>query len=169
MREDWSRLILVTRKLIMTKLTIEPEPVRPKHDFFVSYTSVDQAYAMWITHWLELAQYRVIYQKRDFRPGENFVLRMDDALKTARKIIMVLTDDYVDAPFPQSEWASMFAQDPQGMQRKLIPVRVKRCALKGLLKPLIYIDLADLSDELEAAQTSSRDTSGRRSMGWGQA
>jgi TIR domain-containing protein len=126
----------------------EPDAVRPQYDFFVSYTQVDEPFATWIVHWLELARYHVIYQKRDFRPGDNFVLRMHDATRAARKTIMVLSKSYLDASFPKSEWASVFAQDPVGTQRRLIPVRVEHCTPDGLLKPLIYIDLVNLSDEL---------------------
>jgi hypothetical protein len=128
----------------------EPDPIHAQYDFFISYNQHDEPHAEWIRHWLEVARYRVIYQKRDFRPGENFVLKMHEASIAARKTIMVLSKDYIDASFPQSEWAAAFAKDPKGTQRKLIPIRVKDCTLDGLLKSLIYIDLVNTSNEIEA-------------------
>jgi hypothetical protein len=127
-----------------------PAVVRPQIDFFISYNHHDEEYAEWIGHWLEVARYEVRYQKRDSRPGENFILKMNDASKAARKTIMVLSAHFIDADFPQSEWAAALAQDPKGTQRKLIPVRVKDCKLEGLLKPLIYVDLLDIPSELDA-------------------
>lgn len=129
---------------------MEPDAVRAQYDFFISYNKTDEPHAEWIAHWLEIAGYEVIYQKRDFRPGENFVLKMHDASIAASRTIMVLSKSYLDASFPQSEWAAAFAQDPKGMQRKLIPVRVKVCKPDGLLRDLIYIDLADEPDEISA-------------------
>jgi TIR domain-containing protein len=130
------------------------QPVnRPKDDFFVTYTEEDEGWATWISWWLERVQYRVIYAKWDFRPGENFVLRMNDAARNARKTIMVLSEKYLEAHFIQPEWASRFASDPTGMGKELIPIRVKPCTPTGLLKPLIFIDLVGVESELEAVIT----------------
>ena len=45
----------------------------------------------------------------------------------------------------QPEWAAAFARDPQGQERVLIPIRVKKCKPEGLLKTIIYVDLVNLS------------------------
>jgi hypothetical protein len=55
-----------------------------------------------------------IIQAWDFRPGENFVLWMQQAAKQAITTIAVLSQDYLQASFTQPEWAAAFAQDPQG-------------------------------------------------------
>src|ERR1022692_1848443 len=55
--------------------------------------------------------------------------------------IAVLSPDYLAAAFTQPEWASAFAKDPTGQDRKLVPVRVRECRPKGLLATLVYIDL----------------------------
>ena len=127
--------------------------IRPPDDFFITYTGVDERWAEWIACWLEIAQYRVVFQKWDFRPGENFVLRMHHATQTARKTIMVLTSRYLEAQFTQPEWAARFAQDPTGLGRRLIPVRVQPCRPSGLLAALNYLDLVGIENELEAALT----------------
>jgi hypothetical protein len=46
---------------------------------FLSYTGTDQAWAEWIAQTLEQAGYSVILQAWDFRPGDNFIQRMDEA------------------------------------------------------------------------------------------
>lgn len=127
-------------------------PIRAPDDFFITYTKVDEEWAEWIAFWLETAGYRVVFQKWDFRPGENFALRMHQAAKTCKKTIMVLTAAYLEAQFTQPEWAARFAQDPTGVGRKLIPVRVESCSPDGLLKALTYLDLVGLEDELETAK-----------------
>jgi hypothetical protein len=54
-------------------------------DFFISYAGADQVWAEWIADTLERAEYRTVLQKWDFRPGENFILRMDRALDEAEE------------------------------------------------------------------------------------
>jgi TIR domain/Effector-associated domain 9 len=119
-------------------------------DFFVSYNKADKQWAEWIAWQLEEAGYSVIIQAWDFRPGGNFVLEMQKAATESHQTIAVLSEAYLKASFTQPEWAAAFASDPQSLKRKLLPVRVKKCELTGLLAPLIYVDLVDL--EASAAQ-----------------
>jgi hypothetical protein len=121
-------------------------------DFFVSYNKADKQWAEWIAWQLEEAGYSVIVQAWDFRPGGNFVLKMQEAITESNQTIAVLSEAYLKASFTQPEWAAAFASDPQSLKRKLLPVRVKKCALIGLLATLIYVDLVDL-DATTAQQT----------------
>jgi hypothetical protein len=116
-------------------------PVLIKRDFFVSYTVVDQDIAEWIAYCLEDARYNVIFQKWDFRPGNNFVFLMNQALYEAEHLLAVLSPSYQEAVFTAPEWAAIFSDDPRGIKRRLIPVRVKEFRPTGLLMPIIYIDL----------------------------
>ena len=95
---------------------------------------------------MEEAEYSVVFQGWDFRPGENFVLEMQKAATETRKTIAVLSDNYLNAAYTYPEWAAAFAGDPQGIERKLIPIRVKQCEPKGLLASVIYIDLLGQSE-----------------------
>ncbi|HVG06270.1 MAG TPA: TIR domain-containing protein [Thermoanaerobaculia bacterium] len=124
----------------------------PMKDFFVSFTKADRAWADWIAWTLEEAGHEVVYQPWDFLPGNNFVLKMQEAASGTRKTVIVLSDSYLNATFTQPEWAAAFAEDPRGDQRKLIAFRVAPCSPPGLLKPLIYADLVGLPlDEAKAA------------------
>jgi TIR domain len=49
-------------------------------NFFISYTRNDEQWAKWIADALEEAGYSTVLQAWDFRPGENFVERMDRAM-----------------------------------------------------------------------------------------
>jgi len=115
-------------------------------DYFISYNSADKKWAEWIAWQLEEAGNIVVFQGWDFRPGENFVLKMHEAAQETRNTIIVLTQAYLTSEFAQSEWAAAFVQDPKGNQRRLIPVRVGECQPKGLLTANIYIDLVGLEE-----------------------
>ncbi len=116
-----------------------------KKDFFISYTGKDRQWAEWIAWQLEETGYSVVIQAWDFRPGGNFVLDMQKAAE-AERTIAVLSPDYLQKPFPQAEWAAAFAEDPTGEAKKLLPVRVVECSPKGLLAPIVYIDLVNRNE-----------------------
>lgn len=116
-------------------------------DFFVSYNSKDKQWAEWIAWELEAAGYTTVIQAWDFRPGGNFVLDMQEAAAGAERTIAVLSQNYLDAQYTQSEWAAAFAQDSTGAKKTLLPVRIQECDLKGLLSQIVYIDLVGKSPE----------------------
>src|SRR3989440_459615 len=138
-----------------------------KKHFFISYNKADITWAEWIAWELEEAGYPTIVQAWDFRPGFNFVLRMQQASKEADRVIAVLSPDYLIAEFTQPEWAVAFSKDPKGEKGLLLPIRVRACELEGMLEQIVYIDLVDL-EETTARQKSRRSmhTVTRRSTVW---
>ena len=91
---------------------------------FISYNRADRDWAEWIAGTIERAGYEPIIQAWHFRPGENFVLRMQEAAAQTDFTIAVLSENYLKSEYTQPEWTAAFAQDPTGEKRKLIPVRV---------------------------------------------
>ena len=102
-------------------------------DFFISYNKADRAWAEWIAWVLEEADYSVVIAEWDFRPGENFVLKMHSVANETKQTIAIISDAYLNAEYTQPEWAAAFARDPQGNARNLIPIKVTPCDPKGLL------------------------------------
>ncbi len=124
----------------------------PQKDFFISYNKADRRWAEWIAWQLEEANYSTILQAWDFQPGTNFVLEMDRGARIARSTIAVLSADYLNSEYTRPEWAAAFRRDPKSEQRALLPVRVQKCEVEGLLGAIIYFDLVDL-DEVSARET----------------
>ncbi len=91
-------------------------------DFFISYNGTDKAWAEWIAWQLEEVGFLTILQSWDFRPGANFVLKMQEASKEAERVIAVLSPNYLNAVYTQPEWAVAFRRDPQGTKGILVPV-----------------------------------------------
>lgn len=116
-------------------------------DFFISYNKADKDWAEWIAWTLEESGYSVVIQAWDFRPGGNFVLEMQKAATGTQKTIAILSENYLGAEYTHPEWAAAFARDPQGQQRALIPIRVRKCTPIGLLGSIIYVDLIGLSEQ----------------------
>jgi hypothetical protein len=118
-------------------------------DFFISYTGVDTERAEWIAWQLKEAGYSVVLQVWDFRPGDNFILKMHEASKRAKRTIAVLSPDYLKSTFTQPEWATALHDDPLGVVGKLLPIHARECRkeLSGLLGPIVYIDLVGVDED----------------------
>ncbi|HTK10404.1 MAG TPA: toll/interleukin-1 receptor domain-containing protein [Ktedonobacteraceae bacterium] len=132
-----------------------------KKDFFISYNKNDRRWGEWIAWQLEQEGFSVIIQAWDFLPGTNFALKIQEATTVAKQMIAVLSQDYLNAPFTQAEWATAFIQDPTGQKRTLLPIRVRECTLTGLLASIVYIDLLE-SDESTARSRLLRGVSNNR-------
>lgn len=116
-------------------------------NFFISYNKADRAWAEWIAWRLEEEGYTTFLQDWDFRPSENFVIKMDEAIQNSQRTIAVLSPSYLNAVFTQPEWRAAFAQDPTSNKGVLLPVRVQECDTKGLFSQIIYIDLVGKDEE----------------------
>jgi HEAT repeat protein len=118
-----------------------------ERDFFISYNHKDKEAALWIDWQLKNAGYSTFIQARDIKPGNNFVEKMDNALKTCKSTVAVLSENYFQSEFTKPEWQAAFKNDPTGKKRSLIPIRIQACDVKGLLGPIVYIDLVGLKEE----------------------
>jgi hypothetical protein len=131
-----------------------------KRDFFVSFNQADRLWASWIAWVLEEAGYSVFFQDWDFTG--NFVLEMDKAHKLSRRTIAVLSPDYLASRFTAPEWAARFAEDATSEHELLIPVRVREVEPQGLLRTIIYVDLAGCEEATAKKRLLDRVRSIRR-------
>ena len=115
-------------------------------NFFVSYNKADKEWAQWLDWLLRSRGYSTFTQFGDILWGSNFVARMDEGLKEAERLIMVLSPDFLSSGFTESEWTVAFAKDPDGKKGLLLPIRVRECELTGLLAPRVYLDLWELDE-----------------------
>ena len=118
-------------------------------DFFISYTGVNRPWAEWIAVELERAGYSTVLQAWDFRPGTDFMHKMQEATTSAKRTIAVLSPAYFGSDFSEAEWRSAFVKDPTGEFGLLVPVRVQPCQPPGLLASRVYVDLVG-ADETAA-------------------
>jgi tetratricopeptide (TPR) repeat protein len=121
---------------------------RSQRDFFISFTKADRSWAEWIAWSLELEGYQVIYQDWDFRPGMNLPLEIDRAVSTAKRILVILSTEYLADLHAQPQWASAFNLDPTGEKGLLLPVRIRHCEPTGLLSTIVSIDLVNLNEQV---------------------
>ena len=116
-------------------------------DFFISFTASDRPWAEWIAWHLQAANFKFVYQHWDFRPGQDFVERMHEGTSECARTIMILSQAYLKSEYAAAEWRPAFRRDPSGKQGILLPVRIEKCEVGGLLGGLSYIDLVDRDEK----------------------
>src|SRR5690348_12962567 len=105
-------------------------------DFFISYHNTDRLWAEWITWQLEQEGYSVVLQTWT---EQNFVQNMQNAIRNSCLTIAILSPDYLDDLYKETEWAEAFTSNP----KNLLPIQVRECRqkLKGWLSLIVHIDL----------------------------
>lgn len=120
-------------------------------DFFVSYTGSDLAHATWVAEILEKIGYTVTIQAWDFKPGDNFVSKINEALSECKKLVVILSQSYLKSKWCEAEWTSKLVEQITLKERCIIPIRIEPVDLRGLLSPIVYIDIVDKTED-EAIQ-----------------
>lgn len=115
-------------------------------DFFISYNKADEPWAVWVAWILEAAGYEIIIRAWDFQPGGNFIVDMNTALAKTKKLVLILSKNYINGLFTLSEWASVMVSDPQGRRRAIVPFKVGECETPPLLLGITYVELMGLSE-----------------------
>jgi TIR domain-containing protein len=130
--------------------------------FFISYTAVDRQWAEWIAWELEEAGYTTILQAWDFAPGSHFVTTMHLATQVTERTIAVLSRAYLDSAFSEQEWQAAWAEDPSGVERKLLILRIEDCPRPGLLRQVVSEDLFGVGKEMARTRLLAAVQEGRR-------
>ncbi|WP_059008331.1 FxSxx-COOH system tetratricopeptide repeat protein [Streptomyces specialis] len=108
---------------------------------FISHAGADRAWAEWAGWQLEDAGYSVELDTWDWSAGDNFVLRMNDALAAGR-MLALFSEAYFDrARFTTEEWTAVLAA-----REKLVPVRIDDTPAPPMLRALIAPSLVNLGE-----------------------
>jgi TIR domain len=137
---------LLSKRLGVTAEATEESRPKATHDFFISYAKADSTWAEWIVWELEEAGYSVVIQAWDFRPGDNFVRQMLQAMSAAERTIVVLSPEFLASELARSEWMSEIAEYSHGEATRLLLVRVREAEPTGLLAATPYLDLIGLEE-----------------------
>lgn len=116
-------------------------------DFFVSYTGTDLNFATWVAALLESNNFSVTIQAWDFRPGDNFVSKINEALIECKQLIVILSNSYLKSKWCEAEWTSKLTEQMKLQERRIIPIRIEPIDLAGLLSSIVHIDIVDKSEE----------------------
>jgi hypothetical protein len=131
-------------------------------DFFISYTGIDREWAEWIAWELRADGYEVRLQAWHFVPGSNWAHQMQEALTTARRVVVVLSEAFLRSAYGLAELLQAFSTDPLGKQRRLLLFRIEACARPGLLRNITSVDLFDCSESVARGRLLAAVATARR-------
>ncbi len=127
-----------------------PPAAPARKDFFISYTARDAAWAEWIASVLERAGFSTVFQGWDFRAGQDFIVKMRDAVRQCERLVAVFSPAYFQSGPAGAEIDVYLGREWGGENRLVIPVLVEPVPERDLFQSRIYIDLTRL-DEAAAA------------------
>ena len=110
---------------------------------FVSHAGRDRAWAEWVAWRLGQAGYRVELDSTDWRPGDDFVERMERALDRADVVVALWSTAY----FNPDGYAIRELRAAVAAGKRVIPLRVEDVTPSTYWRPMIYRDLFGLGDE----------------------
>jgi tetratricopeptide (TPR) repeat protein len=101
----------------------------------------------------------VVLDTRDWAAGENFVLKMNDALERADRVVALFSNAYFEPQrYTTIEWTTILAAGGH-----LVPLRIEDVSPPPVLRALIYRDLYGLREE-QARRVLLEAVSGPRRM-----
>jgi hypothetical protein len=123
-------------------------------DFFISYAGPDRPWAEWAAWQLTDVGFVVELDVWDWESGDNIVLRMNDAVMRADRVLAIFSSAYFEEfRFTTDEWTAVVG-DRHGLDglRRLVPVRVEPVDPPSLLAPLLCRDLFGLGQQAARAE-----------------
>ena len=120
------------------------------YDIFLSHASPDKTWVLTLADQLTALGLRVFIDTLELGPGDNWVIRLNDALRDSRYMVLVLSAHTGARPWVLQEWTSYMAQ--HGPLGRLLPVRIDAVEMPTILKSTQAVD-ATGRDARETAET----------------
>ncbi len=155
----------------MTELGLTP-PQSPQSviDVFLCHNSADKAWVEKLAEQMESETVdgtadgrplRVFFDKWDIDIGQNFVQRIIHGLSQSRFVAVVISPEFLAAPWTEFEWTHIVAADPTNIRMRLIPIFRREHALDGsstcdLPAPFRALNWVDFRHETEFRKSFQR-------------
>ena len=96
-------------------------------DVFLCHTGADKPWVEMLADRLEAESVKgrplkVFYDQWDIDYGENILSRIDEALKQAKFVAVVMSPAFARAEWPRLEWQSQVHDDPTGKRGRILPI-----------------------------------------------
>ncbi len=111
---------------------------------FISYSHKDKDWARnWLVPKLEASGIQTHIDYRDFEIGVASVINMERAVEKCANTLLVLTQHWTDSEFTRFEGVMVQTEDPIGLHKKILPLKLDDCSLPKRLQILTYADFRD--------------------------
>jgi hypothetical protein len=117
----------------------------PEYDLFVSYSKADTDFAEKLVRRIEAEEFnnrrfRCFYAPWDIQPGENVLLRIEEAEQKSRFIGLVMSPDWARSDWTKLERVIPVYDDPAGLKARIIPILRRNCDIPPSIRILNWID-----------------------------
>ena len=114
-------------------------------DFFISRAGADKEFAVALGNVLKSGRlgrsYSLLLQDWDFM-GNNFLARMDDGIRRCKRMIVILSKEYLKSAYTQVEWQAVLHSDIYNFENRIVLLKVDDCVPTGILSLYAYTDLS---------------------------
>lgn len=115
-----------------------------RYDAFISYSGKDKTWVQDVLLlYLQQAKIRPCVDYSDFEIGAPAIDNMERAIEQSRRILLVLTPNWVSGQWTTFELLLAQMKDPASRLRRVLPLLVKPCELPDRLKVFTYLDLTE--------------------------
>ncbi len=117
---------------------------------FISYSQEDRALASRLAGDLERLGIPYWYDQMEIEPGDNFVTKIDDGLRSSNVMCMILTRHlYENKRTAREEWTNTLARVIGRRDARIIPLKFDDSVVPPLLAARSQIDMRDYKSGLE--------------------
>src|SRR3954451_22954914 len=117
-------------------------------DIFVSYTSSDRDWALWLAAELKTLGYTPFVHEWEIEKGENIYAWMETRIDAAHHMLCVVSEAYLKAPYSALERRAGLWHAAKAQPGFVLLVVVKPCRLPRLSAPMRHCDLVGRPREL---------------------
>jgi len=117
------------------------------YDVFISYSSHNHK---WVREWLlprleDGAGLRACIDYRDFEIGVPNLINMERAVERSKKILLILTPNWIESEWTNFESLLAQADDPSGLRQRILPIKLVKCDPPKRISILTYADFTNES------------------------
>jgi hypothetical protein len=115
--------------------------MRPGYDIFISYSHKDRSWVQdWLLPRLQAAGIEACVDEREFTIGAQLVDSIESAVALSRKVVLVLTPDWLESRWTLFESHLAYLQGHPG---RILPIVLRPCEVPDRYQTLVGADFTD--------------------------
>ena len=117
------------------------------YDAFVSFNKADKDFTERLVRKIESEELdgrklKCFYSEWDIQPGENILLKIEQAQMESRFIVLVMSPEWLKSDWTTLERVIPVYEDPSGLKGRIIPIMKRKCEPPPSLRILKWIDFS---------------------------
>lgn len=124
-------------------MTPESRTRKFSYDAFLSHSNKDRSFVTQLAEDLTKAGLRVWLDQWHIKVGDSFAQAIDEAMRSSRFLIIVMSPDYFQSAWTTQEWQSGLAEELEAGGIRLIPILYRECTVPPMLRTKLWVDFRD--------------------------